>query len=241
MVKSYTGRIGNFKYDDTLFKIETKGGIREIPYDYLVYIGPKDQDVMIPEGVEECFYTFERQKEFNAKVTFPNTVRLMTSTFAGCSNFNQEVKIPDSVTIMRMTFSRCRNLNSKVTLGKNVRITRNLFSGCTSFNQPVELPEGILSLDGLFNGCRSFNQDIKFSDSVRDISGVYRGCVSLDIPKRVVPEGCLYLSEVLHYTPKKIPIEIQDNTKKRILGKLIFGNPGFDENGRRKKCKKKPQ
>ena len=55
-IKKYTGELGKFSYDDTVFKLEDKGSDIE----YLHYIGDEvdGKKIEIPYGIVNCFMMF---------------------------------------------------------------------------------------------------------------------------------------------------------------------------------------
>ena len=110
MTKHYSGKIGEFDYDDKEFRIEE---------DHLFYIGTASDgsDVIIPEGVTECSYLFFRHNIKNTMKNppvIPESVTDCSSMFSDCANLETAPVIPANANKLFITLPD--------TTGQNLRI-----------------------------------------------------------------------------------------------------------------------
>lgn len=109
MMKTYTGVLGTFEYDDELFEIMLCSEAEIIPYSdedaedgmyapCLMYIGSNTDcsQLEIPPGLLVCDYMFyDTPIELPPKI--PMGVVSCVRMFAGCSNLEYRPSIPASV------------------------------------------------------------------------------------------------------------------------------------------------
>lgn len=137
MIQHYSGEIGEFDYDDSIFelrKIEDKDTGYDT--DRLFYIKPEGDGpingwrIHIPKGIKNCKEMFINCTMLQDFPEIPEGVENCDWMFSGCLYAKGIPKIPDSV----------KNCNY-------------MFNKCMSMEELPKLPDNVINYEGVFTYC----------------------------------------------------------------------------------------
>lgn len=204
MIQKYAGTIGNFQYDDAMFRINEDGNLK--------YVGSEvdGRKINVPEGLTDATGLFENVGLTHA-ANLPAGLKRMDRCYLGCSDMTDGGNIPDGVesinsayshTAIQVTpfmpdsvvdgdfaFDHCVDLEKCGNFSKNLKSANCMFAGNTNLvDLPEELPEGLDTMDGFACDCANLRIPPKTNKAIRIMDNAYASCQNLEKAPEI-PEG----------------------------------------------------
>jgi len=242
MIKTYKGKKGKFKYDDTEFQKQTNSTFR--------YIG-KETDgakITIPEGMTDCSYLFAGC-DIKTPPVIPEGVTNCNGMFDGCTKLKKAPSLPSTVetcdymflenkalteamlfipagvqSCMGM-FERCTGLITPPAFLSGVKNCYAMFFDCISLQSAPYLFEGTKNCSYMFSNCKSLEDVPNFPAGIKKCNGMFTDCTSL--PKDtvvVLPESVTSWDNIFYYCGIK-PVVFKKY--EGPLGKFVYDTAEF--------------
>ena len=144
------------------------------------YCNYLDQNILIPNTVEDASYMFADCSILNQNILIPNSVKDVSSMFFNCVNLDQNILVPSSVKDVSSMFDECASLNQNILVPNSVENTNRMFYRCYCLDQNILIPNSVKVTSGMFIMCSNLNQNILIPNSVENASFMFAQCYNLN-------------------------------------------------------------
>ena len=240
MVQKYTGPIGHFQYDDTMYQIDKDG--------HLKYIGSETDGhkIDVPDGLIDGTGLFA-ETGLTSGANLPDSLKVMNGMYFGCSDMTDPGRIPDGVTSINSAYSytdiqktpdlpdgikeadfafdHCASLEKCCNFPKALEAADCMFAGDTNLVElPKELPENLKTMNGFACNCENLRIPPKTNANVKVMNNAYASCQNLEVVPEI-PEGALAENVITDCDM------IENSPNNAFIEKLLkkTGNLTFDE------------
>ena len=243
-IKKYTGELGKFSYDDTVFKLEDKGSDIE----YLHYIGDEvdGKKIEIPNGIVNCFMMFANNENLESCPEIPDSDKFANMMFYHCTKITQTVEVYSKNLLSASSmYEGCRSLVDVFKMPPTIEDCSFCFKDCISMQKcMITLPANLQTVESMYEGCVSLTQSPKLLMGCKNCKRMFANCVKLktapQLHAQIENVDNMYLNCTNMVSVPSIPLE----ARKKILGMTtlrpnVSEYPTKGKNKERKEAKKK--
>lgn len=174
-VQSYNGSLGDFRYDDEVFRL-----CLDNDHEYLHYIGKETagEKIKVPEGITDGSSMFENT-DIVSQPELPDSLRSMRYMFAGCQNLQESGKIPDNVEDCHSAYSYCTHMKSAPVMPDSVICADYMYDGCRELRNIPNISDNLKTADCMLANCDNLEQMPLIPDSVEHQDSIFLNCDKL--------------------------------------------------------------
>ncbi len=130
MLVNYKGKLGDFEYDDSEFKVITEIFPKR---DRLIYIGEETDGskIVIPEGVTDTSFLFADNKKIRTGVTIPDSVTSSEYMYMDCTELEIGSDLSEGIIFADGMYQGCTKLKTVPVINSNLWADIRMFAGCS--------------------------------------------------------------------------------------------------------------